>query len=96
MSPKTLTRIFADEAGVIRVANPGTGKRKYVTLSIPESVALRVHERLGNDALKATLASRHPLRIIDLCHLNARVSEKARNVFKRDALQKHSDSKCVP
>src|SRR5712672_466975 len=48
LSAKTVTRMFAEEAGVIRVANAGTGKRKYATLSIPESVALRVHERLGN------------------------------------------------
>ncbi len=39
LSAKTVTRIFADEAGVIRVANDGTCKRKYATLEIPESVA---------------------------------------------------------
>ena len=48
LSAKTVTRMFAEEDGAIRVANAGTGKRKYATLSIPESVALRVHERLGN------------------------------------------------
>ena len=48
--------MFVEEAGVIRVANDGTGKRKYATLSIPESVALRVHERLGNQPFQATLA----------------------------------------
>ena len=47
LSPKTVTRLFADEPGVIRVANDVTAKRKYATLSIPESVASRVHERLG-------------------------------------------------
>ena len=45
LSPKTVTRLFADEPGVIRVANDVTGKRKYATLSIPESVASRVHAR---------------------------------------------------
>jgi hypothetical protein len=63
LSPKTVTRIFADEAGVIRLANGVTQKRKYATLSIPESVALRVHERLGN---QATFPEGRPLRMIRL------------------------------
>jgi S-adenosylmethionine synthetase len=62
-SAKTVTRMFSEEAGVIRVANDGTCKPKYATLSIPESVALRVHERLGNQTFKAALAGSHPLRI---------------------------------
>ena len=37
LSAKTVARIFADEADVIRVTNYGAPKRKYVTLSIPES-----------------------------------------------------------
>ena len=36
LSAKTVTRMFVEEAGVIRVANDGTAKRKYATLSIPE------------------------------------------------------------
>ena len=63
LSPKTVTRIFADEAGVIRLANGVTHKRKYATLSISESVALRVHERLGN---QATFPEGRPLRMIRL------------------------------
>ena len=78
LSAKTVTRMFAEEAGVIRVANDGTGKRKYATLSIPESVALRVHERLGNQPFQATLAGGHPLRIIRLGDLHAGVSKKPR------------------
>lgn len=52
LSPKTVSRLFADEPGVIRVANDLTltGKRKYATLSIPESLASRVHEQLGTPA----------------------------------------------
>ena len=65
LSPKTVTRIFADEAGVVRVANDGTTKRKYATLSIPESVASRVHERLGNATMLETV-ERAPVRIIRL------------------------------
>ena len=87
LSAKTITRVFAEEAGVIRIANDETGKRKYATLSIPESVALRVHERLGNQTFQATLAGGHPLRIIRLGNLNAGMPKKPRNVLKRDSLQ---------
>jgi hypothetical protein len=62
----TVIREFADEAGVIRLTTPGTGKRKYVTLSIPESVVLRVHLRLTQQALQSDLATRNPPRIVKL------------------------------
>src|SRR6266566_3720678 len=96
LSAKTVTRMFVEEAGVIRVANDGTGKRKYATLSIPESVALRVHERLGNQPLQATLAGGHPLRIIRLGDLHAGVSKKPRNVIKLKPSQELTHSECVP
>ena len=95
LSAKTVTRMFVEEAGVIRVANDGTGKRKYATLSIPESVALRVHERLGNQPFQATLAGGHPLRIIRLGDLHAGVSKKPRNILKRNPLQEHPHGECV-
>ena len=82
LSPKTVTRMFAGEAGVIRVVNNGNGKRKYETLSIPESVALRVHERLGNQAPEAALATGHALRVIRLGELEGRAPKKKRNVIK--------------
>ena len=66
LSPKTISRIFAEEAGVIRVANDGTNKRKYATLSIPESVASRVHERLRNPTMPETLIDTRSVRIIRL------------------------------
>jgi hypothetical protein len=66
LSPKTVSRIFADEVGVIRVANDGTRKRKYATLSIPESVASRVHERLGNPTTPETVQETRSVRIIRL------------------------------
>ena len=71
LSAKTVTRMFAEEAGVIRVANEGNGKRKYATLSIPESIALRVHDRLGSQSIQATLMGGHPVRIIRLGDLHA-------------------------
>jgi hypothetical protein len=54
LSPKTVIGLFADEPGVIRVAKDATGNRKYATLSIPESVASRAHERLGTQATTQT------------------------------------------
>jgi hypothetical protein len=85
LSAKTIARLFADEPGVIRLANRGTGKRKYVTLSLPESVALRVHERLGNHALQATLPGGDPLGVIRLRDLHAGMSEKPRDIIKLKA-----------
>jgi len=95
LSAKTVTRMFAEEAGVIRVANNGAGKRKYATLSIPESVALRVHERLGNQPFQATLAGGHPLRIIRLGDLNAGVPKKSRNIIKLKPSQQLAHGECV-
>ncbi|WP_225154136.1 hypothetical protein, partial [Bradyrhizobium sp. NBAIM08] len=39
-SDNTIIKLFNSEAGVIRLER-GAGRRKYTTLSIPESVALR-------------------------------------------------------
>lgn len=80
LSPKTVSRIFAEEVGVIRVANSGTGKRRYETLSIPESVASRVHERLGNQGFHAFLQGCQPLRIIRLTERDARGRRSPRKV----------------
>lgn len=66
LSPKTVSRLFADEPGVIRVANDLRGKRKYATISIPESVASRVHERLGTPAMGSTENHATTVRIIRL------------------------------
>lgn len=96
LSPKTVTRMFAEEAGVIRVVNCGAAKRKYATLSIPESVALRVHERLGNQPFQATLAGGNPLRIIRLGDLHAGVSKQPRNIVKLKPIQKLAHGECVP
>ncbi len=42
-SQNTIIKLFSNEDGVLRLESP-TGKRKYATLSIPESVAILVHE----------------------------------------------------
>ena len=72
LSPKTVSRIFADEAGVIRVANDGPSKRKYVTLAIPESVASRVHDRLGNQPFQQSAITAQTVRIIRLRDVDSR------------------------
>jgi hypothetical protein len=69
---KTIMKMFADEPGVIRLSSGSSGKRRYVTLSIPESVALRVHERAGYNSISDRKRS-GPRRIIswrDYCAEN--------------------------
>jgi hypothetical protein len=72
----TIIKMFADEPGVLR---------KYVTLSIPASVALRVHERFRYKSLQAKLPAGNPLRVIRLRDLNTGVAQKPRNVVKLKA-----------
>ena len=79
-SDNTIIRLFASEAGVIRLES-GAGRRKYTTLSIPESVAFRVHERLSQESLETHLATGDPLRIIRLRDLNAGVAKKPRHIL---------------
>lgn len=92
----TIIRLFAHEPGVLNLGTMGTERRRYVSISIPESVALRVHERLGNQALKPALARRNPLRVIRLGDLNARVPKKARNVLKLHPGEQPSNGERVP
>jgi hypothetical protein len=74
-SENTIIRLFKTEPGVIHLES-WIGKRKYTTLSIPEGVVLRVHERLCQESFKAQLAAGNPLRIIRLRDLNTGVAKK--------------------
>ena len=48
LSEQSIRRLFADEPGVFTVGNPNPRrKRGYVTLRIPEAVALRVWRERG-------------------------------------------------
>ena len=48
VSEDTVRRCFQKEAGVIEItAGKKVSKRRYTTLRIPESVAIRVHRRLS-------------------------------------------------
>src|SRR5579863_7904560 len=80
-SDNTVIRLFASEPGVVRLES-GAGRRKYTTLSIPESVALRVHERLSEESLQMHFPAGNPLRIVRLRDLDTRVTKKPRNILK--------------
>jgi hypothetical protein len=45
--PNTIRRMFDDEPGVLKEGKQGRrdGKRAYISIRIPASVALRVHAR---------------------------------------------------
>jgi hypothetical protein len=94
-SNNTIIRMFDGEPGVIRLES-GSGRRKYTTLSIPESVALRVHERLSQETFDAQLAAGNPLRIIRLRDLDPGVAKKPRNILKLKSGQKLPNGGGVP
>jgi hypothetical protein len=83
VSAKTIRGMFAGEAGVIRISNHGTSNQKYVVLSIPESVASRVHDGLSDQPFEATPAGGHPLRVIRLRDLDARVPKQPRSLSEK-------------
>ena len=80
-SDNTIIRIFPGEPGVIRLES-SSSRRRYTTMSIPESVALRVHERLSQETFETQLAAENPRRIIRLRDLDAGVVKKPRNILK--------------
>ena len=47
LDPSTIRRMFRDEEGVMKYGRTGTtnGRREYLTLRIPESVARRVYAK---------------------------------------------------
>jgi hypothetical protein len=95
LSRDTITRLFEHEPGVMHVATRSLLKRKYSVLVIPESVALRVHERLVQDALQSPLPAGRPPRIIRLGDLDAGVAKKTRNVLKLHPGKELANSKRV-
>ena len=95
MSADMITRLFHEEPGVLRVDNFGSAKRKYAVLSIPETVALRVHERLSNNTFQTALPAANPLRVIRLGDLDTGVSKKPRNILKLHAAKQGADRECI-
>ncbi len=53
---QTMINLFDREPGVLKLAAE-KGKRKYITLSIPASVAIRVHDRLSQQPLQSSRPS---------------------------------------
>jgi hypothetical protein len=87
-SDRTCIKLFEHEPGVIRLGADEDRKRRrrrYVCLSIPESVVLRVHERLANQTFQTNSPAGGPLRIIRLRDLNAGMSKQSRHVLKLKA-----------
>jgi hypothetical protein len=83
-SDRTCIKLFEYEPGVIHLGADEDRKRRrrYVTLSVPESVVLRVHERLAHQTFQANSPASGPLRIIRLRDLNAGMSKQSRHVLK--------------
>lgn len=48
LSERTVRRMFDGEEGVVNWAHANRRKRRYQTLRIPESVMLRVYQRIKN------------------------------------------------
>lgn len=74
MSSKTIIRIFSGEPGVLRPSGPGS------TISIPESVALRVHERLISHSHQKGTVPSNPPRVIRLRELG--LTKKASAIIR--------------
>lgn len=77
----TIIKEARNEDGVIAI---GEKKRR---LSIPESAAVRIHERLENNRFQATTSRRNPLRVVLLRNLDRRVAQKTRYIIKAKAAQ---------
>lgn len=68
LSEDTIRDRFKDEPGVIKVGHSGLGRRKrrYVRITIPESVAARVHAKL-TAPFTATQTHHRDSEWIDVC-----------------------------
>jgi hypothetical protein len=66
LSEQTIRDLVRNEDGVLRLSNlgPSVGKRSYTTFIVPESVALRLYQRLTQKPVKTFLPKRHPRIIV--------------------------------
>jgi hypothetical protein len=71
-----IIRLLRDEPGVLRLDGLGF-KRKYQTLSIPESVALQVHERIANNSIIRVFPSTSPRGVIRFCDLDRGTAQRS-------------------
>ena len=67
-SPTTLRKMFRNEPGVLHLEGQGlmkgTAKQSYDTVSIPESVARRVYERLQHKSEAIKVPPKRELHLI--------------------------------
>ena len=94
-SLNTIANMFRYEPGVMKLSNQTPGKRAKVTLSIPESVVLRVQQRLSQDAFETHLARRNPLRIIHLSDPHGTMPKKPRNILNAQTRKQFAHGKRV-
>ena len=75
-SPGTIRNLFRNEPGVLKLPGIGTAtrKRSYFSFRIPESVALRVYQRLKQQPLQTKLPRRNPRSVVFLRNSNRRVA----------------------
>lgn len=59
LSPGTVAKMLENEPDVLCIANDFSGRRTYRTLSVPESVALRVHKSFSQQPRETRLARRN-------------------------------------
>lgn len=93
-SRSIIVQAFSAEPDVMRWCSAGA-KRKYETISIPESVVLRVHDRICQQSLQASLAARNPPRIILLRDRNRAVAKKPAHISDLKSRQELADRKRV-
>jgi hypothetical protein len=89
LSPATIRKLVRNEPGVLKLEGVGSayGKRSYTTFSIPESVALRIHERLTQQPLQTQLPRRNPRRVVFLRNSHGRVAWQFRDILQRNTLR---------
>ena len=75
-SAATIRKLIKNEPGVLKLDGLGgsVGKRPYTTYSIPESVANRIYQRLGQKPLKTQLPRRNPRSVVFLRDRNRAVA----------------------
>lgn len=90
----TITKMVKDEPGVLKLSNSRPGKRHKVSYSIPESVVLRLKERISQDVFQPPTTRRNPLRVIRLRDLDRTVTKKPGNLPNRNIPKKkpHGES----
>lgn len=95
-SANSVINQLKNEPGVLRLMdNAGSGKRRKVVLSIPESVVSRVEQRLSYATLQPLTPRTNPLSVVFLRDRNTGVTKKPRHLLKEKAAQKSANRKRI-